>query len=116
MPPASVMMIDSTAAKIGRSMKKRENTEFLTSRFMVDREFRGSPAAGRREAGSVPEAAAASATAATGSSEVRIPSTIEPIRRTRGEANQVRLAQRVDQVEEDGRQDDAEDRHAQHAR
>ena len=26
MPPASVMMIDSTEAKIGRWMKKRENT------------------------------------------------------------------------------------------
>src|SRR5947199_6618136 len=26
MPPARVMTIDSTAAKIGRSMKKRENT------------------------------------------------------------------------------------------
>src|SRR5437879_4263616 len=28
-PPASVMTIDSTAAKIGRSMKKRENTAAL---------------------------------------------------------------------------------------
>ena len=33
MPPASVMTIESTEAKIGRSMKKRENTEFLTSLF-----------------------------------------------------------------------------------
>ena len=28
-PPASVMTMDSTAAKIGRSMKKRENTSLL---------------------------------------------------------------------------------------
>src|SRR4051812_39590947 len=28
MTPASVMTMDSTAAKIGRSMKNRENTEF----------------------------------------------------------------------------------------
>ena len=29
MPPASMMTIDSTEAKIGRSMKKLENTELV---------------------------------------------------------------------------------------
>src|SRR5438128_9842386 len=37
-PPARVMMIDSTEAKIGRSMKNRENTAY--SRQKTDKETR----------------------------------------------------------------------------
>ena len=94
-PPASVMMIDSTEAKIGRSMKKRENTEFLTSRS-DDREVSRRRLLPPGEAGPAGRSCTASATAATGTESVTMPSMIvaDPPHPRRGEHTATRSAGR----------------------
>ena len=133
-PPASMMTIDSTEAKIGRSMKKCEIT--------VGRPppgASGSPAwSGRLRAGSPRRIARTSSAART---PAQPPTTgpqadaPTPIRASRKPAadpeaaaeqagadppgrrgrEQPRLAEPLDDVEEHRRQEDAEQRHAEHA-
>src|SRR6516225_7536739 len=107
MPPARVMMIDSTEAKIGRLMKKRENTapSLLLGRFhgFGPAAFQGCRMPGRGEAG--PGGEATHLAQAAEGEDVQGEGA-QAVHRRRGE--QVRRTQPVDGREEHRRQDDPE--------
>src|SRR5262249_3825249 len=110
-PPASVMMMDSTAAKIGRSMKNRENTE--TSLLIHELKRVGT---GRRLAGRRPNDRArppARRTPQVGERDDPQDDSADAPYPRGGKPGG--LAHGVDDVEEHRGQEDAEERYAHHA-